>query len=309
MQNLWDTPLSMSSSSTRGQGTRSAPKTYSAPALERGFNVIELLAQAPRGLTASEIAAGLSLSIGEIFRIIVVMERRRWLNKDPETDQYCVNPRILEIVFRATPAEELTVVAGPHMREIADKIDQSCHLVMPNGRRGLVVLRQQNPGDTAFIVRLGADLDLVRSCSGQVLLAFGDDAWVDDVLNADTGLTPKDRVALINRLEVVRGRGFEMRPSSRIHGVTDISYPIFGFGGSIVAALTIPFMVCIDGSQTFDEYAAQAELALTSKRISTEMGWFERDEHLVPRPVESRAGRGTARAKSRNLRLKDNFPA
>lgn len=298
-----------SSSSTSDQEQRSAPKTYSAPALERGFNVIELLAQAPRGLTASEIAAGLSLSIGEIFRIIVVMERRRWLNKDPDTDQYSVNPRILEIVFRATPAEELTVVAGPHMREIADKIDQSCHLVMPNGRRGLVVLRQQNPGDTAFIVRLGADLDLVRSCSGQVLLAFGDDAWVADVLDTDTALPPKDRAALMNRLKLVRSRGFEMRPSSRTSGVTDISYPIFGLGGRVVAALTIPFMVRIDGSQVFDEYAAQAELASTSKRISTELGWFERDERIAPLAAESRARGGAVKGKSRNSRLKDNFPA
>jgi DNA-binding IclR family transcriptional regulator len=298
----------MVSSSSRDEEPRSAPKTYSAPALERGFSVIELLARAPRGLTASEIASGLGLSIGEIFRIIVVMERRRWLNKDPDTDQYTVNPRILEIVFRATPAEELTVVAGSYMRELSDKIDQSCHLVMPNGRRGLVVLRQQNPGDIAFIVRLGADLDLVRSCSGQVLLAFGDDAWVADVLDADATLQPKDRAVLVNRLKLVRSRGFEMRASARVVGVTDISYPIFGLGGRVVAALTVPFMVHIDSSQAFDESAAQAELALTSRRISTEMGWFERDDQTAPLPSGRHAERAGA-DRLRNRRLKDSFPA
>lgn len=299
----------MESASTHDEEPRSAPKTYSAPALERGFNVIELLAQAPRGLTASEIAAGLELSIGEIFRIIVVMERRRWLNKDPDTDQYTVNPRILEIVFRATPAEELTVVAGSYMRELSDKIDQSCHLVMPSGRRGLVVLRQQNPGDIAFIVRLGADLDLVRSCSGQVLLAFGDEAWVNDVLDADAALQPKDRAILLSRLKLVRARGFEMRASARVVGVTDISYPIFGLGGRVVAALTVPFMVHLDDSQVFDEDAARAELALTSKRISMELGWFERDERAVPLPADSRTKAGPAKGKSRKQRLKDSFPA
>jgi DNA-binding IclR family transcriptional regulator len=295
----------MDPSSTHDQGSSSAPKTYSAPALERGFNVIELLAQAPRGLTASEIAAGLGLSIGEIFRIIVVMERRQWLNKNSQTDQYTVSHKILELIFRATPAEDLTVVAGPPMREIASKIDQSCHLVMPNGRRGLVILRQENPGGTVFIVKLGADLDLVRSCSGQVLLAFGDDGWVGDVLDADAALPPKDRAALVNRLKLVRSRGFEMRPSSRIHGVTDISYPIFGLGGHIVAALTIPFIVRIDGAQVFDEEDARAELALTSKRISTELGWFERDEYSVPLSLslsaDGRARGETMKGKSRGV--------
>lgn len=298
----------MDPASTHDRQPPSASKTYSAPALERGFSVIELLARAPRGLTASEIAAGLGLSIGEIFRIIVVMERRRWLNKDPDTDQYVVNPRILEIVFRATPAEELTVVAGSHMRELSDRIDQSCHLVMPNGRRGLVVLRQQNPGEIAFVVRLGADLDLVRSCSGQVLLAFGDEGWVTEVLDADATLQPKDRTILTSRLKLVRSRGFEMRPSARVVGVTDISYPIFGLGGRVVAALTVPFMAHIDGAQSVNENAAQAELALTSKRISTEMGWFEREEQAGLLSTGGRVDRAGA-SKLRNPRLKDSFPA
>lgn len=277
---------------------RAASNTYSAPALERGFNVIELLAQAPRGLTATEIAAGLGLSISEIFRIVVVMERRQWLNKNPETDRYAVSPRVLELIFRATPAEELTLVAGPHMGELANKLDQSCHLVMPNGRRGLVILRQENPGQTVFMVRLGADLDLVRSCSGQVLLAFGDDEWVSEVLDSAPALASKDRAALIDRLKLVRSRGFEMRASQRTNGVTDISYPIFGFGGRIVSALTIPFVHRIDGSQTCDEDGARAELALVSKRISTELGWIERDEqHIVPLSVD--AGAAATKTRSR----------
>jgi hypothetical protein len=100
-----------------------------------------------------------------------------------------------------------------------------------------------------------------------------------------------------------------MRPSSRTIGVTDISYPIFGLGGRVVAALTIPFMVRIDGSQVFDEYAAQAELGSTAKRISTELGWFERDERIVPLPADGRTGSGATKTKPRKLRLKDNFPA
>lgn len=264
---------------SRGPSTST---TYSAPALEKGFNVIELLARSPQGLTASEIAAGLGQTISEIFRIIIVMERRQWLNKNPETDKYTVSSKVLELAFRATPADELTLVAGPHMRELAEKLDQSCHLVMPNGHHGLVILRQENPGPTVFAVRLGSNLDLARTCSGSVLLAFGDDEWVEETLDADANLAPQDRAALINRLKLVRSRGFEMRPSARTYGVTDISFPIFGFGGRIAAALTIPFMIRIDGTQIRDEDAAREELAATAKRISIDLGWFERDEQAAP---------------------------
>jgi DNA-binding IclR family transcriptional regulator len=280
---------------------RATSTTYSAPALEKGFNVIELLARSPHGLTATEIAAGLGQTISEIFRIIIVMERRQWLNKNPESDKYTVSSKVLELAFRATPADELTFAAGPHMRELADKLDQSCHLVMPNGHQGLVILRRENPGPTVFAVRLGADVDLTRACSGSVLLAFGDDEWVEEVLGADGKLAPQDRAALINRLALVRSRGYEMRPSARTYGVTDISYPIFGFGGRIAAALTIPFMIRIDGTQVCDEDAAREELALTAKRISTDLGWFERDEHATAAPTQGQDGSAPAKKRSRKL--------
>lgn len=287
----------MSESPKDKQRRRLTSASYSAPALEKGFNVVELLARSPQGLTASEIAAGLGQTISEIFRIIVVMERRQWLNKNPQTDRYSVNSKVLELVFRATPAEELTLVAGPHMRELAGKLDQSCHLVMPNGNRGLVILRQENPGPTVFSVRLGASLDLARACSGLVLLSFGDEAWVGEVLDADPTLAAKDRAALVSRLKLIRSRGYEMRPSARTSGVTDISCPIFGFGGRVAAALTIPFMVRIDGSQTEDEDAAREALASTAKRISAELGWVERDERSPPlSPADAAPTRKRARS-------------
>src|SRR5581483_2164631 len=83
-----------------------AAKTlYSAPAPEKGFDIIELLAAAPDGLTSSEIAQRLGRSLSEIFRILVVMERRGWLRKNPMSDQYSVSYRVLEHAFRATPAQ------------------------------------------------------------------------------------------------------------------------------------------------------------------------------------------------------------
>ena len=81
-----------------------AAKTlYAAPALEKGFDIIELLAAAPDGLTSSEIAQRLGRSLSEIFRILVVMERRAWLRKS--ADRYSVSYRVLEHAFRATPAQ------------------------------------------------------------------------------------------------------------------------------------------------------------------------------------------------------------
>ncbi len=238
--------------------------TYVAPALEKGFNVIELLARTPDGLTASEIAAGLGLSMSEIFRIIMVMERRRWLRKSAG-DKYRVTPLVLDLAFRATPAEELAAVASPHMREFAQATDQSCHLVIRNGNKGLVIMRQQNPGPTGFHVRIGTQLDIETTCSGHVLLAFSDLApeFIAPGMPADPRLQAT--------LSAVQQRGYERMESARTLGVTDVSYPVFDFHGEIAAALTVPFLRLIDGTQTVHLDQAQDMLAQTAQRITAEL--------------------------------------
>ena len=220
---------------------------YSAPALEKGFNVIELLADTPHGLT-----------ISEIFRVIMVMERRAWLRKGPG-DRFRVTPKVLDLAFRATPAEELSVVASPVMHELSRQIGQSCHLVVRNEDQGLVILRQESPGPTGLSVRVGASLSLEKSCSGHVLLAF-----------APAGKPAA--VAIEARLETVRAQGFEMTDSARTLGVTDISYPVFGFDGHVTAALTVPFLKLIDGTQTVDRDEARGHLARAAARISAGLG-------------------------------------
>jgi len=245
------------------RGPKQGRTTYSAPALEKGFNVVELLAREKQGLTVSEIAAGIGLSLPEIFRIIVVMERRGWLRKSAG-DKYSVTPHVLHLAFRATSAEELSTVAMPHMRELCAASDQSCHLVIRNGDKGLIITRRQNPGPTGFHVRVGTEIDLQLSCSGHVLLAFSADAH-----RLSNTASDKSFAAILN---AVRRRGYERMKSARTLGVTDISYPIFDMHGEILAALTVPFLRFIDGSQTLSLDDTQALLAQTVKRISAELG-------------------------------------
>ncbi len=257
-----------------GESSTSAkPRGYAAPALEKGIDILELLADQPDGLTITEMAQRLGRSISEIFRIIVVMERRRWLRKDPASDRYSVTYRVLDVAFRATPAHTLTHVAAPVMHDLAIATNQSCHLVVRGEAFGMVVQRQENIGAVGFGMRLGATIDLVTSCSGHVLLAFAAAARRDAIVAALTKGDPAARNQLLQRLEVVRVQGYEMQPSARTAGVTDISYPVFGFDGHVAAALTIPFLVMIDGSQRTTIQETRLLLRDATARISTGLGW------------------------------------
>ena len=72
-------------------------------------------------------------------------------------------------------------------------------------------------------------------------------------------------------MNAVRQRGYERMESARTLGVTDISYPVFDFHGQIAAALTVPFLRLIDGTQTVPLDEAQQALAETAKRITADI--------------------------------------
>lgn len=246
---------------------------YAAPALDKAFDIIELLAAKPGGALISEMAAELNRSIGELFRIVMVMEKRGFLQKSLDTDRYTVAYKILDLAYRATPAQDLTRAAAPPMEALALAVEQSCHLVVPNGGAGLVVARQENPIVRGFALRLGAPVDLIRSCSGHVLLAFSPSERVRRVLElAPAGKTAVDPVKLEKRLAKVREQGFDIMPSAITRGVTDMSYPVFGFHGDVMAALTIPFLELIDGSQKVGMDEARRRLMESARRISTSLG-------------------------------------
>jgi len=256
----------------RESGT--VPKgNYAAPALDKAFDILELLADKPGGALISEMAAQLDRSVGELFRIVIVMEKRGFLQKSPDTDRYTVAYKILDLAYRATPAQDLTRAAAPRMEALALAVEQSCHLVVPSGGSGLVVARQENPIVRGFALRLGAPVDLLRSCSGHVLLAFSPADRVARILElAPSKITADDAVKLEKRVAKVRKQGFEVMASAITRGVTDMSYPVFGFHGDVMAALTIPFLELIDGSQKVAMEEARRRLQETARQISRALG-------------------------------------
>jgi DNA-binding IclR family transcriptional regulator len=253
---------------------KSAPRRgYSAPALEKGMDILELLADADSGLTVSEISQRLKRRMSELFRIIVVLEQRQWLQKDPETSRYSVAYHVLKLAHRGTPAQSLTLAAAPVMHELSMRMNQSCHLVVRSGTQGLVILRHENLKRHANLsVRLGAVINLMSSCSGHVLLAHMEPSQLESLLKLVPRPWLASRAKLDKSLARIRRRGFEIQRSTITAGVTDISYPIRGFDGSVIAALTIPYLHVLDDSLPTTVEQTRRLLQEATHRISLALG-------------------------------------
>jgi DNA-binding IclR family transcriptional regulator len=160
------------------------------------------------------------------------------------------------------------------MHELSTRINQSCHLVVRSGNQGLVVLRQENQKRHANLsVRLGATLELVAGCSGQVLLAHMEEAEREAVLRSIRRPWPMSRARLDGIIARIAKRGYELQKSPMTAGVTDISYPVRGFDGKVVAALTVPYLHVLDHSLPTTVEQTRKILEEVARRVSQSLGW------------------------------------
>ena len=97
-----------------GRSRRSKPP-YSAPALEKGLEILELLAATQKPMTNRALADRLGRSKGEIFRMVFGLIERGYLQRDAATDQLALSSKLFELGIRTPRPRQLLEVAVPAM--------------------------------------------------------------------------------------------------------------------------------------------------------------------------------------------------
>lgn len=246
---------------------------YSAPALEKGLDILELLADAQPGMTQNQIAARLGRSASELFRMIEVLVRRGWLARDAADGSYHLTLRMFELAHRQPSVRRLLALALPRMHELARTTRQSNHLVVHHDRRILVLAQSDSPEAMGFSVRLGAHFPFrADRVSCRVLAAFQSPqrraALIDEMRRNDP--KPPTVATLVRSVEAIAARGYEQRVSDTTPGITDLCFPIFDHGGHAVATLTQPYLKQRDVKLSIAQ--ARAAHAGAALAISRELG-------------------------------------
>jgi DNA-binding IclR family transcriptional regulator len=222
---------------------------YAAPALDKGLDILELLASVSEPLNHSEIASRLGRTIHEVFRMLVCLDERGYISRTGPDERYQLTLKLFEIIHHHHPLQRLVTQARPLVQRVASDTGQSCHLAMLNNAEVVVVAQFDAPGNMGFSVRLGANVDLLNTASGHVILAFQSDDVRARALRAWRLRSRKPiPTGLYRHLDQIRRRGYEELASYQVHGVVNISYPVLNQHGEAIAAMTIPFLARIGDS-------------------------------------------------------------
>ena len=249
------------------------PVKYATPALDKGLDILELLAHDSAGATKSQLARELNRTVSEIFRMLLCLERRGYIVQVAE-DRYSLTLKLFKLVQEHPPTERLIADALPIMQRLAHETIQSCHLGVIESDHVVILAQVNSPSNQGFYVKLGSTVDIMDSSSGYVVLAHQDVAQrlrtIADWKRETGKRLPSNLTSHLDRLRKI---GHERRASYLVKGITNISFPIFDDRGAPLGALTVPYIEHHKGSyrepdviKALGEAAAEITAAIGGKK-------------------------------------------
>jgi DNA-binding IclR family transcriptional regulator len=271
-------------------------RAYSAPALEKGLDILEMLCRSEQPLSQKEIAQRLGRSVGEIYRMLSCLVERNYLAQ-VDDNYYTITTKLFELAHVNPPTHRLLLEATPIMQRLAKELDQSCHLTVYSQGKQVVLAKVDTPSGMGFSVRAGSELDVLISASGRVLVAFQDEETrklrIEEALERRPDQANPQIDAL---LETIRTTGFESIPSVQVRGLYAVSFPILDTRGRAIAALTVPYSERIDQTQRKSIPEVTQALGVAARTLSERIGGAA----ARPRPPGKPAAAGRASKPARS---------
>jgi IclR family transcriptional regulator, pca regulon regulatory protein len=213
--------------------------------LAKGFRVLQAFTAEEPELKLAEVARRAGLDNGTAFRLLETLVRLGYLERFPETKQYRLTLKPLELGFNAIARMDLRTIAQPELRTLVGTVREAASIGILD-RDEVVYIERYHEGQARLGVdiRVGSRLPAYCTAIGHSILAFLPRAETRHILGMSRRVrvnehTPVTLEEIEERLTEVRAAGYAISDSEYIAGLRVLAAPILGADGCAIAALSV----------------------------------------------------------------------
>ena len=107
---------------------------YFVPGLQRGLEVLEILASEGRPMSVNNIAKRVKTTRSSMFRLSYTLMHLGFIEEVPDTKLVRLGPRVLSIGFAYLASKDLIEIARPELEMLRDRTNVSAHLAILDRR-------------------------------------------------------------------------------------------------------------------------------------------------------------------------------
>jgi DNA-binding IclR family transcriptional regulator len=222
-------------------------------------------------LTLAELARQTGMPQATVRRLALELVRAGALDMTPG-GVLTVGTQLWQLGTLAPLTEPLRTVALPFMEDLYTALHQHVQLAVLEGREAVIIERLSKPGAIGLVSQVGGRLPLHGSAVGKVLLAHGDgalfDALVESGLSRFTPHTVTDPARLRRELADCRRTGIAIVREELTPRADSVATRIMDADGWVVAALSV-----VVRSSSVALRAVIPSVVASGLGISRRLGW------------------------------------
>ena len=227
---------------------RGRPRKNSPPQikiLDKTFQIIELFSTEDPNWTLAGVTEETGLPKTTVHRILTVLQDKKILSQDVDSEQYRLGPLALQIGRRAMAQIDIRRITRPVLNDLSTRTGETAILMMLSPLRDLVICTLQinnNPG-LRLMMEDGQHVPLHAGGSAKAVLAFMHDDEVEVALSKSmeklTHRTITDRTLIEVDLDRIREHGYATSVEEISVGAAGIAMPIFDSSHEVIGSVGI----------------------------------------------------------------------
>lgn len=222
-----------------------ANQKYTAPAVERVLDIIEIMAKENRSFTVTEISGILGISVNSAFRIYKELEKKNYVIKDPSDSSYELTPKLYYIGSSIKNRISLIKTAQPFMKRLNNKTGETVLLTKLSEDYSTIVIDQlESPQPIKFLSTVGVSYESYNSAMGKAMLSsLSDEELKEYIKNTEfikrTPNTIVDKEKFFNEIKNIAKNNVAFDNEESVPGLSCIACPIYSSEKKLEGAIGI----------------------------------------------------------------------
>lgn len=252
-------------------------KKYLLSSVQNAMQILQIFKKdGKHELSLMDITREAGLPKSTTHRLISTLTNEGFLSQNPRTNKYRLGLSLLTLGGVISIHKEIYLEAFPLLEDLVQEIKESCHLCLLEKKEVAYFYRIEKESPEKLITDIGKKNPIHCTSEGQVLLAYQDQSYIDQVLEQDlesfTPHTITNPDVLKETLERIREKGYAISKEQFFLGYIGIAAPIRDYSSNVVSSLAIIGPTSRITEENYSFYIN--ELINTASTISQELGYY-----------------------------------
>jgi len=219
---------------------------YQAPAVQKAFQLLKLVAESHNDLGVTELAHRLGFSKSTTHGLIQGLLKTGALEQSPQQKAFFLGPTIVDLAFRSWNYLRVREKAQPFLEGLRDQIDETVFLGVLSRTRGIIMATAEASKPLNISAPPGTTLPLLAGAVGKVFLAGLKEDRAKEIIR-ERGLREYTQKSIVSEkdylteLAEVRKRGYALDDEEYLPGVKAVAVTLGNHRGLPLAIWVVGF--------------------------------------------------------------------